>query len=464
MFSSLPIRKWTASPFHPAEPRLDVGADLLERRADVRPAVGIVDRRRDVKSRRVVCHQALALRSPSASPARRCSVPDPFIRTRAGRGAFTPLQSSKSRAGPSRGSLTALAAASQPASESGERRMMGIEGAPGVTDSRPAAAGTLGGGPRGESPAAIAEARLRGWVDGGQVLRASAERRAGPGPPPSPCHRRCVPESGLGIASAATCPCRGDRRIAGVVGLDDCDDERRVGSVRSARLSRDSCSARTRWAQSLRTPGRPAGEMIEPRRVQDCRHIKYSTFRFAMGRLFSPHQYGGSGVRAAGPPRPKSGHHGGTLPSAGSFLGGALARDLMVPDRARLGHPSRDAYQQHENRQSPASPPEPPFFGLSEFRLIAQLTHKPLQRGRRGPVPRNASKTLRLLMIIRVDAIPHLSGIMCRRKLFVYLIFHGREFGHLGRIRISMPAGGFEPRPGGTASRRLSAGCSQRIS
>ena len=32
-------------PFHPAEPGLDVGADLLERRADVRAAVGIVDRR-----------------------------------------------------------------------------------------------------------------------------------------------------------------------------------------------------------------------------------------------------------------------------------------------------------------------------------------------------------------------------------------------------------------------------------
>ena len=34
--------------FHPAEASLHVGADLLERRADVRPAVGIVDRRRDV--------------------------------------------------------------------------------------------------------------------------------------------------------------------------------------------------------------------------------------------------------------------------------------------------------------------------------------------------------------------------------------------------------------------------------
>ena len=35
--------------FHPAKPGLDVGADLLERRADVRPAVGVVDRRRDVE-------------------------------------------------------------------------------------------------------------------------------------------------------------------------------------------------------------------------------------------------------------------------------------------------------------------------------------------------------------------------------------------------------------------------------
>ena len=39
--------------FHPAEPGLDIGADLLERRADVRPAVGIVDRRRDVKRLRL---------------------------------------------------------------------------------------------------------------------------------------------------------------------------------------------------------------------------------------------------------------------------------------------------------------------------------------------------------------------------------------------------------------------------
>ena len=40
-------------PFHPAEPRLDVGPDLLERRADVRPAVGVVDRRREVEPVRV---------------------------------------------------------------------------------------------------------------------------------------------------------------------------------------------------------------------------------------------------------------------------------------------------------------------------------------------------------------------------------------------------------------------------
>ena len=33
--------------FHPPEAGLHVGPDLLERRADVRPAVGIVDRRRD---------------------------------------------------------------------------------------------------------------------------------------------------------------------------------------------------------------------------------------------------------------------------------------------------------------------------------------------------------------------------------------------------------------------------------
>ena len=46
-------------PFHPAEPRLDVGPDLLEGRADVRPAVGVVDRRRDVEPGRV----ALAHRS-----------------------------------------------------------------------------------------------------------------------------------------------------------------------------------------------------------------------------------------------------------------------------------------------------------------------------------------------------------------------------------------------------------------
>ena len=35
--------------FHPAEPGLNVGPDLLERRADVRAAVGIVNRGRDVK-------------------------------------------------------------------------------------------------------------------------------------------------------------------------------------------------------------------------------------------------------------------------------------------------------------------------------------------------------------------------------------------------------------------------------
>ena len=53
VFSSLPIRKWTAAPFHPAKPSLNIGADLLERRADMRPAVGIINRRRNVKSRRV---------------------------------------------------------------------------------------------------------------------------------------------------------------------------------------------------------------------------------------------------------------------------------------------------------------------------------------------------------------------------------------------------------------------------
>ena len=50
---------------HPAEPGLHVGADLLERRADVRPAVGIVDRRGDDSS-------ALCVRHPHPrSPARR---------------------------------------------------------------------------------------------------------------------------------------------------------------------------------------------------------------------------------------------------------------------------------------------------------------------------------------------------------------------------------------------------------
>ena len=63
VFSSLPIKKWTESPFHAAESSLDVGADLLERRADVRPAIGIVDRRRDVKTR--CC--------PSSLPRCRCA-------------------------------------------------------------------------------------------------------------------------------------------------------------------------------------------------------------------------------------------------------------------------------------------------------------------------------------------------------------------------------------------------------
>ena len=37
---------------HPAEPSLDVGADLLERGADVGPAVGVVDRRGDIEAHR----------------------------------------------------------------------------------------------------------------------------------------------------------------------------------------------------------------------------------------------------------------------------------------------------------------------------------------------------------------------------------------------------------------------------
>ena len=49
--------------FHAAEPGLHVGPDLLERGADVRPAVGIVDRRRDVIARLVVHHPLP--RSPS---------------------------------------------------------------------------------------------------------------------------------------------------------------------------------------------------------------------------------------------------------------------------------------------------------------------------------------------------------------------------------------------------------------
>ena len=42
--------------FHPAEPGLHIGPDLLEGRADVRAAVGVVDRRRDVIAGFCVCH------------------------------------------------------------------------------------------------------------------------------------------------------------------------------------------------------------------------------------------------------------------------------------------------------------------------------------------------------------------------------------------------------------------------
>ena len=51
---------------HPAEPGLDVGADLLERRADVRAAVGIVDRRREIIACLCVVHHP-----DPRSPARR---------------------------------------------------------------------------------------------------------------------------------------------------------------------------------------------------------------------------------------------------------------------------------------------------------------------------------------------------------------------------------------------------------
>src|SRR5208337_4780959 len=56
----VPHQEVNRGALHAAKPGLDVSPDLLERRADMRPAVGVIDRRRDVKPRRI-CHRAVPI-------------------------------------------------------------------------------------------------------------------------------------------------------------------------------------------------------------------------------------------------------------------------------------------------------------------------------------------------------------------------------------------------------------------